>query len=208
MSRLRRMAWGTWPPPIEKPSPSPPAARTRRSGIGHLDALGDRQRAAVDRVETVGRRVAGNPARAADAGDEGDLVGRAADGGERPVDRGDYAVVAAAGAPDGLQVALEVPGRVDSRVRGGQSQGVVIGMAVQARLMARSCSRSSSGADGVGAALGERGELERNVHPHADQAVQLALVRLLDHEAPAQRAEEVRDRPPRQPDRGASGRGA
>ena len=90
-------------------------------GVGDLDALGDGQRAAVDAVEAVGRGVAGDAARAADARDEGDLVGRPADGRQRAVERLQHAEVPAAGAPDRLEVALEVlglhgPGR---RQRGG-----------------------------------------------------------------------------------------
>jgi hypothetical protein len=36
MSGLRRIACGTCPPPIEKPSPSPPAHSTSRSGLAIL----------------------------------------------------------------------------------------------------------------------------------------------------------------------------
>ncbi len=66
------------------------------------------QRAAVHAVEAVGRRVAGDAARAADARDERDLVRRPADGRQRAVDRLHDAEVAAARAPDRLEVALVV----------------------------------------------------------------------------------------------------
>ena len=105
---LRRTAWATWPPPIEKPSPSPPATRTSRSGLRQLDPLRDRQGAAVDAVEAVGRRVARDAARAPDARDEGDLVGRPPHARQGPVDRLDDTEVPAARTPDGLEVALVV----------------------------------------------------------------------------------------------------
>ena len=77
-------------------------------GVRQLDALRDRQRAAVHAVEPVGGRVAGDAARAADAGHERDLVRRPADVGQRAVDRLHDAEVAAPRAPDRLQVALVV----------------------------------------------------------------------------------------------------
>src|SRR5207248_6215541 len=77
-------------------------------GVGELDPLGDRQRAAVHAVEAVRGGVPGDARRTADPGDEGDLVRRPPDRGERAVDGLHDAEVAAARAPDGLQVALEV----------------------------------------------------------------------------------------------------
>src|ERR1019366_4514757 len=61
-------------------------------------------------VETVGSGVAGNAARAADAGDEGDFMRRPADVRQCAGDGSDDAKIAAAGAPDGLEVALEMAG--------------------------------------------------------------------------------------------------
>jgi hypothetical protein len=60
-------------------------------------------------VETVGGGVTGNAAGAADAGDERDFMRRPADIRQRARDGGDDAKVAAAGAPDGLEVALKSP---------------------------------------------------------------------------------------------------
>jgi len=80
---------------------APVAARGEHQqiGVGHLDALGDRQRAAVDAVEAVGRGVAGDPARAADARHESDLVRRPAHRRQGTVDRLHDAEIAASGAP-------------------------------------------------------------------------------------------------------------
>ena len=47
------------------------------------------------------------------------------------------------------------------------------------------------GRDRIGAALGERSEVLRRVDPHADDFVELTLMRLLDDEAMAERGEEV-----------------
>src|SRR3990172_7229564 len=76
--------------------------------VRELDALRDRQRAAMHRVEPVRRRVARDAAGTADARHEGDLVRRAPDRGERAVNRLDDAEVAASGTPDRLQLALVV----------------------------------------------------------------------------------------------------
>src|ERR1039457_6074209 len=59
-------------------------------------------------VETVSRRVAGDAARAADAGDERDLMRWPSDVGQRAGDGGHDAKNAAAGAPDGLEGAFEM----------------------------------------------------------------------------------------------------
>src|ERR1035441_7199129 len=61
-------------------------------------------------VETVSRRVAGDAARAADAGDERGLMRWPADVGQRAGDGGHDAKISAAGAPDGLEVAFEMAG--------------------------------------------------------------------------------------------------
>ena len=79
-------------------------------GVGELDALGDGQGAAVDGVESVGGRVAGDAAGTPDAGDEGNLVRGSPDGGQGAGDGGDHAEIAATRTPDGFQVALEIPG--------------------------------------------------------------------------------------------------
>ena len=39
MLTLRRAAWGKWPAPIAKPSPSPPTAMTVRSGLASFTPI-------------------------------------------------------------------------------------------------------------------------------------------------------------------------
>jgi hypothetical protein len=78
--------------------------------VGELDALGDGQRTSVNGVKTVSSRVAGNAAGTTDAGNERDFMRRPGDVRQRARDGGDDAKVAAAGTPDGLEVALEIAG--------------------------------------------------------------------------------------------------
>ena len=73
----------------------------REIGAMQLDARRDRQRAAVNAVETVRLEVMREPARAADAGDEHRLLGLELFGDEQLLDRGEHRVVAAAGTPAG-----------------------------------------------------------------------------------------------------------
>ncbi len=68
-------------------------------GPRQLDALGDRQRPAVDAVETVGLHVVREAARAADAGHEHGLLRPQILVAAQPLHRGEDRVVAAAGAP-------------------------------------------------------------------------------------------------------------
>ena len=172
-------------------------------GIRELDALRDRQRAAVHAVEAVRRGVAGNAARAADARDERDLVRRAADRRQRAVDRLDDAEVAAAGAPDRLQVALVVLGLVRS-IEGTLALLMRFCSPIlpaPTSATRRACSvahharaaapRSSSGVIGFDPLRASGSTPRRHVHEHPQQPVQLPLVRLLDHEPGPHRREEV-----------------
>ena len=79
-------------------------------GFRQLNALSDRQRAAMDAVEAIGRRVPRDTARATDAAHEGNLVRRPIDGGKRAVNTLEHTEVAAAWTPDGLEVALVIFG--------------------------------------------------------------------------------------------------
>src|SRR4029453_15678627 len=72
----------------------------------------DRRGPAVDRVEAVGVHVVRKAARAADPGDEDDVLLGNAQVGHRLLDRGEDGVVAAAGAPPHVLVRLEVLLRV------------------------------------------------------------------------------------------------
>ena len=170
-------------------------------GVRELDPLRDRQRPAVHAVEAVGGGVARDPARAADPGDERDLVRRAADGGERPVDRLDDAEVAAARAPDRLQVALVVLGLV--RLDRGHADAAHARSLIPparlrpsrvpaARAPARAAAPRSLPAGSGPTRSGQRHDPPRHVHEHAQQAVELALVRLLDDEPALDAAEELR----------------
>ena len=80
-------------------SPSPVFTKTCEIGARHLDAFGDRQRAAVDAVEAVGLHVVRKAARAADAGDEDGLFRPQVLVAAQPLHGGEDRVVAAAGAP-------------------------------------------------------------------------------------------------------------
>src|SRR5688572_12770152 len=92
-----------------------PAGRKHQEiGVRKLDALRDWQRTAVNAVESIGRRVAGDAARAPDARDERDLVRRPADGRERAINRLQDPEVAAARTPDRLERALVIRGLINS----------------------------------------------------------------------------------------------
>ena len=88
-------------------------------GAGDLDAGRERQGAAMDAVEAVRRDVAGEARRAADAGDDDRLPRLPLQLGHGAVEGGQGAEVAAARAPDGLQVGLVV-GDGESGNRGAQ----------------------------------------------------------------------------------------
>ena len=75
---------------------------------GRGEAGRKRGGAAVDPVHPVGVHVVGEPAGAADPGDEHDPLGRDPELGHELLDRGEHRVVAAAGAPARLLVGLEV----------------------------------------------------------------------------------------------------
>ena len=75
---------------------------------GRGDAGRDRRRAAVDRVHAVGVEVVGEPRRAADAGDEHDVLAAQAEVGQERLDGLEHGVVAAPGAPAHLLVGGEV----------------------------------------------------------------------------------------------------
>ena len=72
----------------------------------------DRRRAAVDRVHAVGVHVVREPARAADARDEHDVLPAQPQLGQEALHRGEDRVVPAPGAPAHLLVGLEVLGRL------------------------------------------------------------------------------------------------
>ncbi len=76
--------------------------------VGHLDAGGDGERAAVEGVHAVGFDEAGEVGGAADAGDGGDFVLGDLELDEGFLDGGEDAVVAAAGTPVGFDAAFEV----------------------------------------------------------------------------------------------------
>ena len=84
--------------------------------VGHLDAGGDRQRAAVQGVHAVGLNEAGEVRGAADAADGDDLVIGNLELDEGLLHRGQHAEVAAAGAPVGIDAAFEIGRR--ERLRG------------------------------------------------------------------------------------------
>ena len=104
-----------------------PGREHEQIGVCQFDALGDGQRAAVHGVEPVGRGIAGDPARAADAGDERDLMRRPADRREGAVEGVEHAVVAAARTPDGLQGTPKILGSGGGARGRGSAGGVVRG---------------------------------------------------------------------------------
>ena len=77
-------------------------------GIGELDAGREGRCAAVDGVEAVGLHVVGETRRAADAGDEHDILRPNAELRHRPLNRLQHGIVAAAGAPAHLLVGREI----------------------------------------------------------------------------------------------------
>ena len=85
-------------------------------GIGELDAGRERRRAAVDRVEAVGRHVIRKAARAADAADEHGLFARDAEVRHGALHGFQHRIVAAARAPADLLVARPVLGGGDGMV--------------------------------------------------------------------------------------------
>ena len=76
--------------------------------VGHLDAGGYGERAAVQGMHAVGVDEAGEVGRAADAADGGDIVLGDLQFDEGLLDGGEDAVVAAAGAPVGVDLAFEI----------------------------------------------------------------------------------------------------
>ena len=112
---------------------------------GGGDAGRDRRRAAVDRVHAVGVEVVGEPRRAADAGDEHDVLAAQAELGQEALDGLEDGVVAAAGAPADLLVGGVllaglglVVGRdqLDAGAQAGERQ--LLGAASLARLLGES----------------------------------------------------------------------
>src|SRR5690606_37027715 len=85
-----------------------PGGQHRQVAVGQLQAHGRRQRAPVHDVEVVAVDVVADFARAADARDDGYLVGRLAQLEQRPLQGGQNAEVTAAGAPPGLFIGLVV----------------------------------------------------------------------------------------------------
>src|SRR6185312_9914411 len=82
----------------------------RQLGARDLEAGAGRERAAVHAVKAVARRVGGDARRAADAGDDRDLVRWQLQRRERARDRAEDREVAASGAPDRLVARLVVGG--------------------------------------------------------------------------------------------------
>ena len=175
--------------------------------VGQLDPLGDGQGAAMHGVEPVGFGVTRNAARTTDARDEGDFVRRPADRRQRPRDGRHHAEIAAARAPDGLEVAFEIAGLEFGGGNGFEgSHRLVFGWPGQslarsgwrwlrlpwsATTISRSRSSTSRRLNGVGAAPGERSDQGRKVHVHPDQPVKLRLEGLLDEQPALDRGEEV-----------------
>ncbi len=92
-----------------------------RAGDG--EAGGDGRGAAVDGVHAVGVHVVREARRAADAGDEDDVLAAQAELGQEALDGGEDRVVAAAGAPADLLVGLEVLGGERRVGLGDQAEG-------------------------------------------------------------------------------------
>src|SRR5262249_41345805 len=89
-------------------------------GSGHLQSGGERERATMHAVEAVAVRIGRDAGRAADAGDNDDLLRRQAQLRESPRERHEDMVVAAAGTPDRLDIGFIV-GRLagEPRVKAG-----------------------------------------------------------------------------------------
>ena len=115
-SRLRRSTCIVWLPPIDRASPSPVMIHTSSSGLASLMPGREGRRAAVDRVEAVGRHVIRKAARAADAADEHRLLARDAEVRHRPLHGLQHRIIAAARAPADLLVARPVLGGGDGLV--------------------------------------------------------------------------------------------
>ena len=111
MLTLRRSAWIRWLPPIDSASPSPVIDPDRQVGPGRRQAGRDRRGAAVDRVHAVAVDVVRQPGRAADPGDDHDVLPRHLQRRQERLERGEDRVVTAAGAPADFLVGLEVLGR-------------------------------------------------------------------------------------------------
>jgi hypothetical protein len=77
-------------------------------GSPHLDPFGDRQRPAVQAMKTIGVHVVGKAARAADSRNEDRLFRRQLFVATEALHGGEDCVVAAAGAPAWLDIALIV----------------------------------------------------------------------------------------------------
>src|SRR5262249_4764635 len=80
----------------------------RQIGTGYLEAGRDRRGSAVDRVEAVRVHVVRKAARAADAGDEHEVLARHAELGQELLDLRQDGVVPAAGAPADVLIGDEI----------------------------------------------------------------------------------------------------
>src|SRR5271165_4652478 len=100
----------------------------RQVFTGQRQTCGDRRRAAVDRVQAIGFQVIREPARAADAADEDDVLPAQSQLGQEVAHRVEDDVVTATGAPPDLLVAGEVLGLL--RLVGG-GHTVVLGQHVR-----------------------------------------------------------------------------
>jgi hypothetical protein len=107
MLMFRRSAWIRWLPPIDSASPSPVMTHTDRSCRGR-QASRDRGRPAVRWVQAVAVHVVRQPGRAADAGDDDDVLARHLKLGQEGLEGGQDRVVTAARAPPDLLVGFEV----------------------------------------------------------------------------------------------------
>ncbi len=94
--------------------------------IGHLHARRHGGRAAMDRVEAIGRQVIGKAGGATDAGDEDDVLGPTADIGQHAAHGFQDGVVAAAGAPANFLVRGKIAGGqgIGAHRFGGRDGGV------------------------------------------------------------------------------------
>src|SRR5216683_2621195 len=101
MFTFRRSAWIRWFPPMESASPSPVMTQTDRSGRG----------APMDRVHAVAVHVVRQPRRAADPGDDHQVLARDLQFRQEALEGGQDGVVAAARAPANFLVRLEVLSR-------------------------------------------------------------------------------------------------
>src|SRR5688572_3781665 len=107
MSTLRRAACGKWPPPIAKPSPSPPTAITFRSGFASFTPIAVGNARPCTPWKPYVATKPGETARAADAGYDHGVVRVEVQLRERAIGRRQHAEVPAPRTPDRLQAGLE-----------------------------------------------------------------------------------------------------